>query len=202
MPCFIQSSGGISATQEHRMVCPPNLKTWLRAYVNGWFVQWRWSQSLWQKRLLCSVTVAKWSFFCDKTFCLNRLSTQPTNRPNCLWSVGHQIVSFWTFLTGASTKFKRGHVKPYAVALSVLGASRSRLCPGPRIHLIRPCLQPLHDRPRKKFAMVKNNIYIFCKLSRNQPTGLCFHLYSSLHKGLKIQWLITCVPHCGEYLLS
>ena len=47
----------IPATQEYRMVCPPNLKTWLRAYVNGRFVQWRLSQSLWQKILLCSVTV-------------------------------------------------------------------------------------------------------------------------------------------------
>jgi len=52
----------ISARQEYRMVCPPNLKTCLRAYVNGRFVQCRWSQSLWQKILLCSVTVAKWSF--------------------------------------------------------------------------------------------------------------------------------------------
>ena len=47
----------IPGTQEYRMVCPPNLKTWLRAYVNGRFVQWRLSQCLWQKILLCSVTV-------------------------------------------------------------------------------------------------------------------------------------------------
>jgi len=37
-------------------------------------------------------------------------------------------------------KLTRGHVKRYAVALSVYGGSQSRLCPGPRVHLIRPCL--------------------------------------------------------------
>jgi len=37
-----------------------------------------------------------------------------------------------------SCKVGRGHVKRYAVALSVQGASRSRLCPGPRVHLIQP----------------------------------------------------------------
>jgi len=31
-------------------------------------------------------------------------------------------------------------VKRYAVALSVYGASRSQLCQGPRVNLIRPCL--------------------------------------------------------------
>jgi len=39
--------------------------------------------------------------------------------PNCLWSVGRQIVSILTFLTGAFAKLKRGHVKRYAVALCV-----------------------------------------------------------------------------------
>ena len=38
-------------------------------------------------------------------------------------------------------------MKRYAVALSVQGASRSRLCSGPRVHLIRPCVHyraPVH----------------------------------------------------------
>jgi len=43
-----------------------------------------------------------------------------------------------TFFTGASAKLQRGHLKRCAVALSVSGASRSRLCPGPRVHLIWP----------------------------------------------------------------
>jgi len=37
--------------------------SFLNTYVNERFVQWRWSESLWQKRLLCSITVAKSSFF-------------------------------------------------------------------------------------------------------------------------------------------
>jgi len=37
--------------------------SFLNTYVNGRFVQWRWSESLWQKKLMCSVTVAKSSFF-------------------------------------------------------------------------------------------------------------------------------------------
>jgi len=53
------------------------------------------------------------------------------------WSAGCKIASVLTFLTGASAKLKRGHVKRFAVALSVWGASRSRFCPGPRVHLIR-----------------------------------------------------------------
>jgi len=39
--------------------------------------------------------------------------------PNCLWNVGCQIVAVLMFLTGASAKLKRRHVKSYAVALSV-----------------------------------------------------------------------------------
>ena len=35
------------------------------------------------------------------------------------------MVSVFMFLAGASAKLKRGHVKRYAVALSVYGASRS-----------------------------------------------------------------------------
>jgi len=35
------------------------------------------------------------------------------------WSVGCQIVSVLAFLTDASAKLKRGHVKRYAVALCV-----------------------------------------------------------------------------------
>jgi len=46
----------------------------LNTCVNGRFVQWRWSASLWQKRILSSVTVAKRSFFCNTTFCLNKLT--------------------------------------------------------------------------------------------------------------------------------
>ena len=34
----------------------------VNTYVNGRFVQWRWSECLWQIRLLCSVTVAERSF--------------------------------------------------------------------------------------------------------------------------------------------
>jgi len=47
---------------------------------------------------------------------------------------------FWRFWR-CFCKLKRGYVKRYAVTLSVLGVSRSRLCPGPRprVHLIRPC---------------------------------------------------------------
>jgi len=58
--------------------------------------------------------------------------------PNCFGSLGCQIASILRFLTGASAKLKRGHVKRYAVVQSVLGASRSGLCPGPRVHSIRP----------------------------------------------------------------
>ena len=39
--------------------------------------------------------------------------------PNCLRSVGCQIVSVVAFLTGASAKSKQGHMKRYAVALSI-----------------------------------------------------------------------------------
>jgi len=38
-------------------------------------MQWIWSESLWQSRLLCCVMVAKRSFYCDTTFCLNKLTT-------------------------------------------------------------------------------------------------------------------------------
>jgi len=118
--------------------------SFLNACVNGRFVQWRWSESVWEKILLCSVTVAKDRFFCDTTFCWNKLTTyEPPYvvTPNCLWSLVCQIVSVLKFLTGASAKLKRGHVKRYAVVLSVLGASWSGLCPGPRVHLIRPWVQ-------------------------------------------------------------
>jgi len=72
-------------------------------------VQWRWWESLCQKKLLCSVTVAKRSF-CDTAFCLNKLITVERMyvvTPNCLWSVGCQIASILTFLTGAFAKLKR-----------------------------------------------------------------------------------------------
>ena len=46
----------------------------LNTYVDARFVQWRWSESLWRKSLLCRVTVAKRSIFCDETFCLNKLN--------------------------------------------------------------------------------------------------------------------------------
>ena len=44
----------------------------------------------------------KWSFFCDTTFCLNKLTAyEPPYMvtPNCLWSVGCQIAQyqFWCF---------------------------------------------------------------------------------------------------------
>jgi len=84
-----------------------------------------------------------WANFNLIIACLNKLTTKEPPyvvTPNCLWSVDCQIVSVLTFLTGVFTKLKRGHVKRHAVALSVYGASRSRLCPGPRVHLIRPWL--------------------------------------------------------------
>ena len=84
--------------------------------------------------------VAKSSFFCDTTFCLNKLTTyEPPYMvtPNYLWSVGCQIVSVLTLLTGASAKFKQEHSMWKEIALNVLGASRSRLCPGSGLHLIR-----------------------------------------------------------------
>jgi len=90
----------------------------LNTYVNGRFVWWRWPESLWQKWLLCSVTVVKISFFCDTTLFLNKLTTyQPPYMvtSSCLWSVGCQIVSVLTFLMGASAKLKLGHMNRYAV---------------------------------------------------------------------------------------
>jgi len=99
-------------------------------------------QSIYDNKIVVySVTVAKISFFCDTTFYLNKLNHiryAMHGHPNCFWNVGCQIVSVLTFLTGVSAKLKREHVKRYAVALSVWGASRSRLCPGPLVHLIRP----------------------------------------------------------------
>jgi len=68
---------------------------------------------LWQKRLLChlcSVTGNKKIVFYDTTSRLNKLTKYEWS-PSCLWSVGCQIVSVLTFLTGASTKLKREHVK-------------------------------------------------------------------------------------------
>jgi len=95
------------------------------------------------KRLLCSVTVEKMSFFCDITFCLNMLTTiRSAVRGHPQLSLKCRLrnrISF-DFLTGASAKLKRGHAKRYAVALSVWGASRSRLCSWPRVHFIRPKL--------------------------------------------------------------
>jgi len=140
-------------------------------YVNGPFVQCRWSESLWQKTLLCSVTVVKRSFLllynfvwtnephtnkpvtslghqewrrvwwegpiffklCPTHFSREGLPFLVMVTPNFVWSVGCQIVSDLTFSTGASAKLKRGHMKRYAVALSVW-------LRGPRVHLIRPCL--------------------------------------------------------------
>jgi len=58
--------------------------------------------------------------------------------PSCLWSVGCQIAAV---STGASTKLERVHLKSYAVELSAQGASRSPLCPGSHVHLIRPWAQ-------------------------------------------------------------
>jgi len=69
------------SAKEYRRIFPQYIQN-----VNGRFVQCRWSESLWQKRLLCSVTVAKRSFHCDTPFCLN-------NEPHMnrsVTSLGHQ----------------------------------------------------------------------------------------------------------------
>jgi len=71
--------------------------------------------------------------------------------PNCLWSLGCcQIVSVLRFLTGTSAKLKRGHVKRYAVVLSVLGASRSMTLPGPS-RSINPTLPSSYNHLRFYF---------------------------------------------------
>ena len=119
-------------------------KSFLNTYVNGQFVQWRWSDSLWQKRLLCSVTVGKRTFLCDTTSPLNKLTTyEPPYMvtPNCLWIVGCQIVSVLTSLTGASAKCKRKHVKrcPCSCAKHLGGLAVTTL--PPHVHLIRPWSQ-------------------------------------------------------------
>jgi len=47
-------------------------------------------------------------------FCGTTLTTYESPHmvtPNCLWSVGGQIATILMFLTGASAKLKRGHVK-------------------------------------------------------------------------------------------
>jgi len=108
-------------------------------------------QRVYDKKLLCIVTVAKRSFSGDANFCLNKLTKLTAQEPqqpymathNCLWCLGCQIVSLLPFLTGDSAKLKPGHVKRYAVALSVYGASRLRICPGSRIHSIRPYLHSI-----------------------------------------------------------
>ena len=68
------------------------------------------------KKLLCSVTVAKRSFLGDANFCLNKLTkltTQEQQQPytathSCLWSLGCQIASLLPFLTGASASWNQG----------------------------------------------------------------------------------------------
>ena len=68
--------------------------------------------------------------------------------PNCLQSVGSQIISVLMFLTGAAVKLKRGHMKCHAVAVSVQGASRSQLSPWPLIRSFKSWLRnnlPLVD---------------------------------------------------------
>jgi len=50
---------------------------------------------------------------------VNHIQTTVNYQPNCLLSVGCQIVSVWTFLTGVLAKLKRGYVKRYSVMLSV-----------------------------------------------------------------------------------
>ena len=78
--------------------------------------------SVYDKKYCCVVTWEQKDRFCDATFCFNKSTTyEPPYMvtPNCLWSVGCQIVSLLKFSTGASAKLKRGYVKRYAVALSV-----------------------------------------------------------------------------------
>jgi len=55
-------------------------------------------------------------------------------------------IRFDVFLTSVFAKLKRRHVKRYSVALGVQWASRSRFCPEPRAHLIRPCNAVQHVR--------------------------------------------------------
>jgi len=60
--------------------------------------QWRSSESLWQKWLLCSVTVAKMSFFFDKlsVWTINHIRTAVHGHltPNCLWGRLPNRISF------------------------------------------------------------------------------------------------------------
>ena len=86
---------------------------------------------------------------CNKIWGVQKFVGHYPRNPPCLgaWSAGCQIVEVLAFLIDASAKLKRRHVKRYAFALSVSGASRWRLCPGPSVHLIRPWLRPCLGPP-------------------------------------------------------
>ena len=86
------------------------------------------------KRWLCSVAVATIPFLCDTTFCLNKLTTyEPPYMvtPDCLWSVGCQIVSsfdqcFYKVETRAYEKLRICTQQLWGLAVTTLpGASRS-----------------------------------------------------------------------------
>jgi len=78
-------------------------------YVNGRFVQWRWSETL-KKWLFGGVTVAKRSFLWYNFLFeqLNHIWTTCRVTLNCLWNVGGQIVSAFTMLTGALQSWNEG----------------------------------------------------------------------------------------------
>ena len=48
--------------------------SFLNTYVNGRFVQWRRSESVWEKILLCSITVAKGSYFLWYNFLFEQIN--------------------------------------------------------------------------------------------------------------------------------
>jgi len=95
--------------------------------------------------------------FCRTAF-LNKLTTcEPPYMvtPNCLWSrLGYRLPNrisfdvydrcFWKVETRACEKLRSCAKRLGGIAVTPLpGASRSRLCPVPRVHLIRPCLHSL-----------------------------------------------------------
>ena len=126
---------------------------------------------------------------------------------NCLWKVGFQIKSALTFLTGAAAKFKRGHVKRYAVALRGLavttlpGTSRS-FNPALAVHT-KPAQRDgrwlsngFRKLPMDRYANCGTIVTKVCNLTKHEkPEKHRYWTQCKIKQGLsqfRIKFLIKC----------
>ena len=107
--------------------------SFLNTYMNGRFVQWRWSENLWQIGLLCSATVAKISFFVMQlsVWEINHIQTAVYGHPQWSLKCWPNRISYDVFAR-CFNKVETTACGTLRSCAKRLGASRSRLRPGPR----------------------------------------------------------------------